>query len=108
MISASIGYPNADRTMIIQGTHRYVNVAAVISIVVLLAGISTLAVGIQNVMASWRWVIHTREVLEHVQGTQSLINEADALQKSLRLGYDRQDEAAFQAKLAALKADLER
>jgi len=93
--------------MIIQGTHRYVNVAAAISIVVLLASISTLAVGVQHTVASWRWVVHTREVLEHVQGTQSLINEADALQKSLRLGYDRQDEAEFQAKLAALPREID-
>jgi PAS domain S-box-containing protein len=105
MAITSIGI-NADRTMVIQGTHRYVNVAAAISIVVLLAGISTLAVGIQHTVASWRWVTHTREVLEHVQHTQSLVNEADALQKSLRLGYDRQDEAEFQARLAALPREI--
>jgi signal transduction histidine kinase len=93
--------------MIIQGTQRYVNIAAAISIAVLLAGISTLALGIQHTVASWRWVLHTREVLEHVQHTQSLINEADALQKSLRLGYDRQDEADFQARLAALPREID-
>jgi signal transduction histidine kinase len=92
--------------MIIQRTHRYVNIAAAISIIVLLAGISTLAVGIQRTAASWRWVNHTREVLEHVQGTESLINEADALQKSLRLDYNRRDDADFQARLTALPEEV--
>jgi signal transduction histidine kinase/CHASE3 domain sensor protein len=88
--------------MLIQGTHRYVNIAAAVSIVVLLAGMSTLAVGVQRTAASWRWVNHTREVLQQVQATQSLINEADALQKSLRLEYNRREDADFQARLTAL------
>nr|WP_052170703.1 sensor histidine kinase [Massilia sp. JS1662] len=92
--------------MLIHGTHRYVNIAAAISIAVLLAGISTLAVSIQRTAASWRWVNHTREVLQHVQGTQSLINEADALQKSLRLEYSRRDDADFQERLTALPREL--
>lgn len=92
--------------MIIQRTHRYVNIAAAISILVLLVGISTLAVGIQRTAASWRWVNHTREVLQHVQGAQSLINEADALQKSLRLDYNRRDDADFQARLTALPEEV--
>ena len=98
--------PGAD-TMLIHRTHRYVNIAAAISIAVLLAGISTLAVGIQRTAASWRWVNHTREVLQHVQGTQSLINEADALQKSLRLEYSRRDDADFQERLTALPHALQ-
>jgi PAS domain S-box-containing protein len=93
--------------MLIQRTHRYVNIAAAISIAVLLAGISTLAVSIQRTAASWRWVNHTREVLQHVQGTQSLINEADALQKSLRLEYSRRDDADFQERLTALPRALQ-
>jgi len=93
-------------TMLIQGTHRYVNIAAAISIAVLLAGISTLAVGVQRTAASWRWVNHTREVLQQVQATQSLINEADALQKSLRLEYSRREDADFQARLTALPLAL--
>jgi signal transduction histidine kinase len=92
--------------MIIQRTHRYVNIAAAISIVVLLAGISTLAVSIQRTAASWRAVNHTREVLQHVQGTESLINDADALQKSLRLDYNRRDDADFQARLTALPEEV--
>ncbi|MCS0616927.1 ATP-binding protein [Massilia kyonggiensis] len=67
---------------------------------------STLAVGIQRTAASWRWVNHTREVLQHVQGAQSLINEADALQKSLRLEYSRRDDADFQERLTALPREL--
>lgn len=92
--------------MIIQGTNRYVNIAAAVSIAVLLAGISTLAVGFQRSAASWQWVTHTREVLEHVQGTQSLINEADALQKSLRLDYNRRDDAEFQERLDAIPREV--
>ena len=88
--------------MHIQQTHRYVNIAAAISIAVLLAGISTLAVGIQRTAASWRWVNHTREVLQQVQSTQSLFNEADALQKSLRLEYSRREDADLQARLNAI------
>jgi PAS domain S-box-containing protein len=92
--------------MFIQRTHRYVNIAAAISIAVLLAGISTLVVGIQRTADSWRWVNHTREVLQHVQGAQSLVNEADALQKSLRLEYSRRDDADFQARLHAIPREL--
>jgi PAS domain S-box-containing protein len=93
--------------MIIQRTYRYVNIAAAISIAVLLAGISTLAVGIQRTADSWRWVNHTREVLQHVQGAQSLVNEADALQKSLRLEYSRRDDADFQERLHAIPRELD-
>jgi len=92
--------------MIIHATHRYVNVAAAISIVVLLVAMSTLATGIRRTAESWRWVIHTREVLEHVQGTESLINEADALQKSLRLDHDSRDRAQFQTRLADIPREI--
>lgn len=92
--------------MIIQRTNRYVNIAAAISIAVLLAGISTLAAGIQRTAASWRWVNHTREVLQHVQEMQSLVNEADALQKSLRLDYNRRDDSDFQIRLTALPEEV--
>ena len=92
--------------MIIHGTHRYVNFAAAASIVVLLVAVSTLAAGIRRTAESWRWVIHTREVLEHVQGTENLINEADALQKSLRLQHDNRDQAQFQARLAEIPREV--
>jgi PAS domain S-box-containing protein len=92
--------------MLIHRTNRYVNIAAAISVAVLLAGISTLAVGLQRTADSWRWVSHTHEVLQHLQGTQSLINEADALQKSLRLEYSRRDDADFQERLAVLPREL--
>jgi signal transduction histidine kinase len=92
--------------MIIQGTHRYVNVAAAISIAVLLVAVSTLAAGIQRTAESWRSVIHTREVLQHVQGAESLINEADALQKSLRLEHDSRDRAQFQARLTEIPREV--
>jgi signal transduction histidine kinase len=93
--------------MVIQGTKRYVNHATAISIVVLLAGILTMATGIFHTVDAWRLVIHTREVLEHVETTHSLINEADALQKSLRLGYDRRDDADFKARLQAIPHEVQ-
>lgn len=92
--------------MLIQRTNRYVNIAAAISVAVLLAGMSTLAVGLQRTAESWRWVSHTHEVLQHVQGTQSLISDADALQKSLRLEYSRRDDTDFQERLTALPRAL--
>jgi signal transduction histidine kinase len=93
--------------MVIQATKRYVNHATAISIVVLLVGILTMATGILHTVDAWRWVIHTREVLEHVETTHSLINEADALQKSLRLGYDRRDDADFKARLQAIPREVQ-
>lgn len=92
--------------MVIQGTRRYVNHAAAISLIVLLAAITGLASGISHTVQAWRWVLHTREVLEHVETAHSLINEADALQKSLRLAYDRRDDADFEARLRATQQEV--
>lgn len=93
--------------MVIQGTKRYVNHAATISIIVLCLGITTLASGIQHTADAWRWLIHTREVLEHVETAHSLINEADALQKSLRLAYDRRDDAEFENRIHAIQREVQ-
>jgi PAS domain S-box-containing protein len=86
--------------MIIQRTARYVNYATAISIVILTAAIITLAGSISRTADSRRWVIHTQEVLVRLQGTISLVNEADALQKSLLLEDDPQDRIDLDARLA--------
>src|SRR5689334_11677221 len=86
--------------MITQGTARYVNYATAISIVILAAAIVTLAGSISRTAESRRWVIHTQEVLVRLQGTISMVNEADALQKSLLLERDPQDRAELDARLA--------
>jgi PAS domain S-box-containing protein len=85
--------------MIIQRTTRFVNYATAISIVILVAAIGTLAGSISRTAESRRWVIHTQEVLVRLQGTISLVNEADALQKSLLLDDDPQDRADLNARL---------
>lgn len=93
--------------MIIQRTKRYVNHATAISIVVLLVGITTLATGIRHTVEAWSWVIHTHEVLEHVEVAHSLINEADAIQKSLRLTQDQRDVADFHVRFAAIPQEVQ-
>jgi PAS domain S-box-containing protein len=86
--------------MLIQKTTRFVNYATAISIVILAAAIGTLVGSISRTAESRRWVIHTQEVLVRLQGTISLVNEADALQKTLLLDYDPQDRADLDARLA--------
>jgi PAS domain S-box-containing protein len=85
--------------MIIQRTTRFVNYATAISIVILVAAIGTLAGSISRTAESRRWVIHTQEVLVRLQETISLVNEADALQKTLLLEHDPQDRADLNARL---------
>jgi PAS domain S-box-containing protein len=85
--------------MIIQRTTRFVNYATAISIVILVAAIGTLVGSISRTAESRRWVIHTQEVLVRLQGTISLVNEADALQKSLLLDENPQDRTDLDARL---------
>ncbi|MGZ5202966.1 MAG: sensor histidine kinase [Telluria sp.] len=86
--------------MIIQRTTRFVNYATAISIIILTAAVTTLAGSISSTAQSRRWVMHTQEVLVRLQRTISLVNEADALQKSLLLEHDPQDRADLAARLA--------
>jgi PAS domain S-box-containing protein len=86
--------------MIIQRTTRFVNYATAISIVILAAAMTTLVGSIGRTADSRRWVIHTQEVLVRLQGAISMVNEADALQKSLLLEDDPQDRADLSARLA--------
>jgi len=85
--------------MIIQRTTRFVNYATAISIVILAAAITTLVGSISRTAESRRWVIHTQEVLVRLQTSISLVNEADALHKSLLLEHDPQDRADLAARL---------
>lgn len=86
--------------MIIQRTTRFVNYATVVSIVILAAAMMTLVGSIGRTADSRRWVLHTQEVLGHLQQTISMVNEADALQKSLLLEDDPQDRADLATRLA--------
>jgi PAS domain S-box-containing protein len=86
--------------VITHSTARYVNYATAVSIVILAAAIGTLVGSIGRTAESRRWVVHTQDVLVRLQGTVSLVNEADALQKSLLLEHDPQDRAALDARLA--------
>lgn len=85
-----------------QGTTRYVNYATAASIMILAAAIATLIGSIGRTVESRRWVVHTQDVLVRLQETISLVNEVDALQKSLLLDHDPQDRAELEAGLAAI------
>lgn len=85
-----------------QGTTRYVNYATAASIMILAAAIATLIGSIGRTVESRRWVVHTQDVLVRLQETISLVNEVDALQKSLLLDHDPQDRAELDAGLAAI------
>ncbi len=88
-----------------QRTTRYVNYATAVSIVILTAAIGTLVGSIGRTLESRRWVAHTQDVLVRLQETISLVNEVDALQKSLLLDHDPQDSAELDARLAAIPRD---
>lgn len=88
--------------MIAHRTTRFVSYATAISIVILVAAIGTLAGSISRTSESRRWVVHTQDVLVRLQETISMVNEADALQKSLLLDQDPQDRADLDATLADL------
>ena len=88
--------------MLIQRTTRSVNYATAISIVILAAAITTLVGSISRTAESRRWVVHTQEVMVRLQTTISMVNEADALQKSLLLGSDPQDRSELESRLGEL------
>jgi signal transduction histidine kinase len=88
-----------------QRTTRYVNYATAVSIVILTAAIGTLVGSIGRTMESRRWVVHTQDVLVRLQETVSLVNQVDALQKSLLLDHDPQDRAELDAGLAAIPGE---
>jgi PAS domain S-box-containing protein len=88
--------------MLIQRTTRSVNYATAISIVILAAAITTLVGSISRTAESRRWVVHTQEVMVRLQTTISMVNEADALQKSFLLGSDPQDRSELEARLGDL------
>lgn len=62
-----------------------VTIATILSLLVLGIALSVLARGIRNQSESWQWVVHTREVLEHVQATLTLASEAEAAQRGFLL-----------------------
>lgn len=62
-----------------------VTIATMLSLLVLGIALSVLARGIRNQSEAWQWVVHTREVLEHVQATLTLTSEAEAAQRGFLL-----------------------
>jgi signal transduction histidine kinase len=93
--------------MLIQRTTRFVNYATAISIIILVAAITTLIGSISRTAESRRWVFHTQEVLVRLQGTVSLVNGVAALQNALLLDEDPGDRAERDAALAAIPREWE-
>ncbi|WP_338766486.1 PAS domain-containing protein [Massilia sp. METH4] len=62
-----------------------VTVATIVSLLLLAIALAVLARGIRNHSESWRWVAHTREVLEHVEATLTLASDAETAQRGLLL-----------------------
>jgi signal transduction histidine kinase len=83
-------------------TRLYVDYATAASTLVLVVAVATLTGSIRHIWESWRWVIHTREVLERVQETVSLVHEANFLQKSILLDNNAEDRAALDRTLGAI------
>lgn len=87
-------------------TGSYVNYAAAISIVVIVAAGLSLMTSLRHISDSWQWVVHTREVLERLQDTRILVNKSDALLHSLLLQDDAEDRADLNATVAALPREV--
>ncbi|QBE61857.1 PAS domain S-box protein [Pseudoduganella lutea] len=62
-----------------------VTVATAFSLLVLTVAWLALGRSIRNETESWSWLVHTREVLEHVQTTMTLISDAEAAQRGFLL-----------------------
>lgn len=62
-----------------------VTIATIVSLLVLNIALVVLARGIQSQSDSWQWVVHTREVLQHVQAALRLTSEAEAAQRGFLL-----------------------
>jgi signal transduction histidine kinase len=88
-----------------------VTIAALVSLLVLVAALAVLAKGIRNQSGAFRAVVHTREVLENVQSTIAHASEAEAAQRGLLLTGSpgflasyRQARDAVPVQVAALRA----
>lgn len=88
--------------MPIRRTRIFIDYATIASVLVLVVTVATLTSSIRHIWDSWRWVIHTREVLEHVQKTISFVHEADFLQRSVLLENNAEDRAALDRTLNAI------
>jgi signal transduction histidine kinase len=97
----------APTSMLKQKTTRFVNYATAVSIVILAAAAATLVGSISRTAESRRWVLHTQDVLVRLQGTISLVNEADALQKTIILEHDPEDRTDLNARLADIPREWE-
>jgi signal transduction histidine kinase/PAS domain-containing protein len=93
--------------MPLRRTRQYADYATAASVLILLLALFPLAGSVRHIWDSWRWVIHTREVLERVQVTVSLVHEAESLQKSVLIAHDAGDRAAFDRTLDTIPQALE-
>lgn len=88
-----------------------VTIATLVSLLVLSAALLVLGRSIKGQDEAWEGVVHTREVLEHVQATLTLLSEAEAAQRGFLLTGNalfaasyRQAHEAVPAEIAALRA----
>ncbi|MFP5393761.1 MAG: sensor histidine kinase [Gammaproteobacteria bacterium] len=71
-------------------------VGTVASVVVLLVALLVLTRSVQRQDESWRWVVHTREVLEAMQSVLALAGEAEAAQRGFLVANTPAHLATFQ------------
>lgn len=89
-----------------QRTGSYLNYAAAASILVIAAAVLSLVTSMRHISDSWQWVVHTREVLERLQDTRTLVSKSDALLHALLLQDDAEDRAELHTTVAALPQEV--
>jgi PAS domain S-box-containing protein len=84
-----------------------VTIATFISLLVLTVTLLMLGRSIRNDREAWRWVVHTREVLEHVQTTLTLTSDAEAAQRGFLLTRNDAFATAFAEARAAIPQEIQ-
>ncbi|MBB3224898.1 PAS domain-containing protein [Pseudoduganella umbonata] len=72
-----------------------VTAATAVSLVILALAWLVLGRSIRNEAESWSWLVHTREVLEHLQTTMTLTSDAEAAQRGFLLTGNEKFAAAY-------------
>jgi PAS domain S-box-containing protein len=83
-----------------------VTIAALIGLVVLGIAATALTRSLRNQDESWRWVVHTREVLEHVQAVLTQVSDAEASQRGFLLTGNEAYAVVFTQARRAVHAEL--
>jgi PAS domain S-box-containing protein len=81
-----------------------ITLATAFSVLALVLAFVTLSRGIRAEADSWRWVAHTREVLQQIQVTHTLTSEAESAQRGFLLTNNESFATAF----SQARADLVR